>query len=50
LSKRVLDGDNGLRGEILEQLDLFVGERPHLLTKDDDRTHQHDVLDHRYHE
>jgi len=26
-------------GEILEQLDLFVGERPHLLTKDDDRTH-----------
>jgi hypothetical protein len=46
----VLDGDNGLGGEILDQLDLFVGERPHLLTKNDDRTHQRVVLDHRYHE
>ena len=23
----VLDGDDGLRGEILDQLDLFIGER-----------------------
>ena len=28
---RVLDGDDGLRGEILHQLDLLVGERAHLL-------------------
>ena len=28
---RVLDGDDGLRGEVLHQLDLLVGERPHLL-------------------
>ena len=30
----VLDGDDGLRGEILDQLDLLVGERPHLLAVD----------------
>ena len=28
---RVLDGDDGLGGEVLNQLDLLVGERPHLL-------------------
>ena len=28
---RVLDGDDGLGGEVLHQLDLLVGERPHLL-------------------
>src|SRR5262245_25642553 len=27
---RVLDGDNGLVGEVRQQLDLFVGERPNL--------------------
>ena len=27
----VLDGDDGLRGEIRDQLDLLVGERPDLL-------------------
>ena len=27
---RVLDGDDGLGGEVLHQLDLLVGERPHL--------------------
>ena len=32
----VLDGDDGLAGEILDQLDLLVGERPHLLAIDDD--------------
>ena len=30
----VLDGDDGLRGEVLDQLDLLVGKGPHLLTKD----------------
>src|SRR5262252_1820382 len=33
---RILDGDHGLVGEILYQVDLFVGERPHLLTKNED--------------
>ena len=28
---RVLDGDDGLRGEVLHQLDLLVGEGAHLL-------------------
>ena len=28
---RVLDGDDGLLGEVLDQRDLLVGERPHLL-------------------
>ena len=31
----VLDGDDGLRGEIRDQLDLLVGERAHLLAVDD---------------
>src|SRR5215467_10094646 len=30
----VLDGDDGLVGEILNQLDLLVGERPRLLAID----------------
>src|SRR5262245_18900835 len=33
---RVLDCDDGLRGEILDQLNLFVGERTHLLAIDGD--------------
>ena len=33
---RVLDGDDGLGGEVGHQLDLLVGERPHLLTIDAD--------------
>ena len=44
---RVLDGDHGLRGEILHQLDLLVGERPHLLAVDDDGADQLVVLEHR---
>ena len=28
---RVLDGDDGLGGEVLQQIDLLVGERPNLL-------------------
>jgi hypothetical protein len=31
----ILNGNDGLGGEVLEQLDLFVGERLHLLTKND---------------
>src|SRR5215831_10132893 len=37
---RVLDGDDGLRGEILHQLDLFISERPDFAaidTKDTDQ-------------
>ena len=45
---RVLDGDHGLRGEVLHQLDLLVGERPHLLAVDDDRADQLVVLEHRH--
>ena len=37
---RVLDGDDGLRGEVRDQLDLLVGERPHLLAVDGDRADQ----------
>ena len=37
---RVLDGDHGLRGEVLHQLDLLVGERAHLLAVDDDGADQ----------
>src|SRR6202162_4189001 len=33
---RVLDGDDGLRGEVLHQFDLLVGKGPDLLAVDDD--------------
>ena len=36
----VLDGDDGLGGEVGDQLDLLVGERPHLLAVDDKGTDQ----------
>src|SRR5204863_7072167 len=45
---RVLDGDDGLAGETLHQLDLLVGERPRLLTEYIDRTDQLVLLEHRY--
>ena len=45
---RVLDGDDGLAGEILDQLDLLVGERSDLLAVDTDRTDQLVVLEHRH--
>ena len=45
---RVLDGDDGLGGEIRDQLDLLVGERPHLLAVDGDRADQLVVLEHRH--
>ena len=45
---RVLDGDDGLRGEVLDQLDLLVGEWPHLLAVDGDRADQLVILEHRH--
>ena len=42
----VLDRDHGLRGEVLYQLDLLVGERPDLLAIDRDRADQLLVLEH----
>src|SRR5262249_38698038 len=43
---RVLDGDDGLVGEIADQLDLLVGERPHLLAVDRDGADQLAFLQH----
>ena len=37
---RVLNGDHCLGGKVLNQLNLFVGERSHLLPVDLDRTDQ----------
>ena len=45
---RVLDGDDGLGGEVLHQLDLLVGERTHLLAIDDDGADQLVLLEHRH--
>ena len=45
---RVLDGDDGLRGEVLNQLDLLVGEWPHFLAVDDDCADQLIILEHRH--
>src|SRR5262245_52832750 len=35
---RVLDGDDGLRREVLDQLDLLVGKRPDFRAVDYDRS------------
>ena len=45
---RVLDGDDGLGGKILDQLDLLVGERPHFLAVNNDRADQFVLLEHRH--
>src|SRR5262249_27178551 len=42
----VLDGDDGLGGEILQQRHLLVGKRPDFLPEDDDRADQYMVLEH----
>jgi len=34
----VLDGDDGLTGEVLDEIDLLFGERTHFGAKDRDRT------------
>src|SRR6516164_1270017 len=43
---RILDGDDGLGGEVLDQLDLFVGEWPHLGAVDENRADEIIVLEH----
>src|SRR5262249_11501485 len=40
-------GDDGLRGEVLDQLDLLIRERPDLLPKDNNCGDQLILLDHR---
>ena len=45
---RVLDGDDGLGGEVLDQFDLLVGERPNLLGVDRNGADQRVVLEHRH--
>jgi hypothetical protein len=42
----ILDGDDGLRGEVRDQLDLLVGERAHLLAIDHDRANHLVLLKH----
>ena len=46
---RVLDGDDCLRSEVREQLDLLVGERAYLLAIDADRSDHLIILEHRNH-
>src|SRR5262249_1420626 len=43
---RVLDGDDGLRGEILDQIYLLIVEGSDLLAIDSDRTNQVLLLEH----
>ena len=45
---RILDGDDGLGGEVLYQGNLFFREGPNLLTVDDDDANQYIVLEHRH--
>ncbi len=45
---RVLDGDDGLGGEILHQFDLLVGERPDLAAVNADHSDQRVFLEHRH--
>src|SRR5262249_8756082 len=44
----VLDGDDGLVGEVLHQLDLPIGERTDLLAVNAERTNQLVLFEHRY--
>ena len=44
---RVLDGDDGLPSEVRDQLNLLVGERPHLLADHRERANQFIVLEQR---
>ena len=47
---RVLEGDDGLRGEVLHQLDLLVGKRPYFLTIDGNGAYKRALLEHRHDE
>ena len=44
---RVLDGDDGLSGEVLHQLDLLVGERSYFGAIDDKGADQFVLFEHR---
>ena len=44
----ILDRNDGLSGEIAQQLDLLVGERPDLLSIDRDQTNEFGILEHRH--
>src|SRR5262249_34958715 len=44
----ILDGDDGLCGEIFDQLDLLLGERPHFLPVDTDGADHLVVFQHWY--
>src|SRR5580700_8968982 len=43
---RVLDGDDGLGGEVSEQLNLLFGERANLRSVDANAAYRHLVLEH----
>ena len=45
---RVLDGDDGLGGEVRKQFALFVGERPHFCAVDEKGADQLVLLEHRH--
>src|SRR5262249_43098466 len=45
---RVLNGNDGLGGEVLYERDLLVSKRPNFLAVDDDRTDQLIVFEHRH--
>ena len=45
---RILDGDDGLRGEVLHQLDLLVGKRANFLAIDGDHADKFVVPEHRH--
>src|SRR5215472_5709502 len=47
---RVLNGDNGLGGEVLYQSNLLVGEWPDHLAIDDDRADEFILFEHGYDE
>ena len=47
---RVLDGDDGLIGEVLDERDLLLGEWADLLAINGDRTDQLVLLEHGDHE
>jgi hypothetical protein len=43
---RILDGNDGLSGEVLHQRDLLVGEGPNLISVQDERADQLVILQH----
>src|SRR5262245_49053017 len=45
---RVLDSDDGLGSEVLHQLNLLVGERPHLLAHNVDHANEFVISQHWY--